>query len=54
MIRHQGRLYRQATGKAYDGSEPDLPLKVVTVEETTWKAWREKHPTTAVYTGPSS
>jgi hypothetical protein len=51
MVTYGGRVYSQATGQESSGGDP-LPLKGLPHEQTTWKAWREKHPETEVYTGP--
>jgi hypothetical protein len=54
LIRYNGRIYLHQTGKPVSGDGPDLPLKHHAFEETTWKAWREKHAGTEVYVGPDA
>jgi hypothetical protein len=52
VIRYQGRFYSAKTGKPRSGDGPDLPLLRQAFEETTWKQWRDKQPTTEIYVGP--
>lgn len=52
LLGYEEKMYAQSTGKNPGGDIPDLPLAKLDHELTTWKAWRAKHPTTEVYTGP--
>jgi hypothetical protein len=52
LLFHKGKMYVQTNGRLATGEGPDLPLDQMKFERTTWKAWREKHPQTEVYTGP--
>src|SRR5262245_2925343 len=54
LIRYDGRIYLHNSGKPPSGNGPDVPLKDHAFDETTWKSWREKHPTTEVYLGPDA
>jgi Protein of unknown function (DUF3179) len=53
LLSYKGQMYAQATGKrAWEAEGPDLPLADQPFERMTWKAWRDRHPDTEVYTGP--
>lgn len=51
LVMYGGMSYSQATGQPPVAGAPPLPLRTLPHEEMTWKAWREKHPETEVYTG---
>ncbi len=51
LLRYEGRIYAQATGKTFGGEEVELGLEQVEATETTWRAWRERYPDTDVYVG---
>jgi hypothetical protein len=51
LLRYEGRIYAQATGKTFGSEEVELGLEQVEATETTWKAWRERYPDTDVYVG---
>jgi hypothetical protein len=51
VLLYGGTFYNQSTGERTSPGDP-LPLRPVPHEQTTWKAWRAKHPETDVYTGP--
>lgn len=50
LLTYEGHVYAQATGQPL-GDEGGPPLRGMELEETTWKAWQEKHVATEVYVG---
>ena len=52
LLRHAGRIYEHKSGKPPVGDGPALALQAHEHAETTWKAWRDKHPKSEVYVGP--
>ena len=52
LLRHASRIYEHKSGKPPVGDGPALALKTHEHEETTWKAWRARHPKSEVYVGP--
>jgi hypothetical protein len=51
LLRYEGRIFVQVPGSVPGGSGEKAPLEELNAEETTWKAWRQKHPGTEIYTG---
>lgn len=51
LLRYQTGMYRQETGESMQPNAPGLPFEAYPFERTTWKAWKQKHPDTEVFTG---
>ncbi len=51
LLKYEGRMYAQMPGTVPGGGGTKLPLETLVSVETTWKAWRQMHPNTEVYTG---
>ena len=51
LLRYQNRIYSQVAGAQPGGDWEEPPLQKLSFQQTTWKAWREQHPRTEVYTG---
>jgi len=46
--RETGSIWSQLEGKAISGPMKNMPLQVVPSLQTTWKHWRQRHPSTRV------
>jgi hypothetical protein len=53
LIRIENVIYHQDSGsESQEAGEPPFPYATHPFVRTTWKAWKESHPLTDVYTGP--
>jgi hypothetical protein len=54
LLRYEDRIYAQVAESLPGGGGQEPPLQKLAFEKTTWKSWRQAHPSTDVYIGSVS